>query len=98
MDSIDSSLRKTARTGLLRYAVQRAIFCPRCSGILDMRRAWILANSVYCAACVRAVLATPAGERVLAALQGLMERDPEACIGPGGAGPEKLPIPRKGAT
>lgn len=35
-------VERTVNRNLLRYAVQRAIFCPRCQRILDMRRAVLL--------------------------------------------------------
>lgn len=39
MHRILSGLEKTAAAQLVRYAVQRAMFCKQCSAVLDYRRA-----------------------------------------------------------
>lgn len=48
-------LKRTVNKGLLRYAVQRAIFCPHCRGILDVRDARLIEvdnkHGIICGAC-----------------------------------------------
>ena len=55
-----SDLQLHVRKQLLRYAVSRAIFCPTCKGILDVRRAVLAETSalavIECASCWEATL------------------------------------------
>ena len=82
-DPLDALRRKASREAV-RYAVQRAIECPECGGILDYRRAVLITPKgrgagITCAGCFRRVenqlieAAAAGGERLAAAVSNIAE-------------------------
>jgi hypothetical protein len=58
---IDGIMRDRMRWRVLRYAVQTAIWCPSCEGVMDVRRAGTLEAagkiSIGCRECLEASIA-----------------------------------------
>jgi hypothetical protein len=56
-DIIETEMRRILRRNLLKYAVGRAICCPDCEAILDVRRAILFASHVICDRCFETAIA-----------------------------------------
>jgi len=56
MNEIESFLRPNLERQLLKYAVGRAITCPYCGNILDVREAVLVDTTTLCRACFLEVI------------------------------------------